>query len=109
MNKQTHAEQRIQMLNKVKKDTNKIQVKDVCEMLAETIQIYFKDTKSGRLVKEKLTEQEFTIFLHGFCNSFLSTLYVNSAKNQKEFKERLLYIDNVNADLLAKKVEHTNG
>lgn len=100
---------RIQMLMKVKQDTNKIQVKDVCEMLAETVKIYFTGTKSGRRVKERLTEEEFTIFLHGFCNSFLSTLYVNSAKNQKQFEERLKYVENVNSDLLVGKVEHNNG
>ena len=98
MNKE---QQRIELLKKVTSDKNKIEVKLVSEMFAETIKMYFEQTQTGKAVKDNLTEAQYMRFLHGFTNSFLSTLYIHASKNQKEFDERLKYVTSVNDDLLA--------
>ena len=101
MNNKSHAELRIDMLEKIKKDKNKIRVKDVSEIFAGIMNVYFEHTKTGQMFKKKLTKDEYIKFLHGFSNSFLSTLYVNGAKDKKEFEERNKFVHEVNADLLA--------
>lgn len=97
MNKE---QQRIELLKKVTSDKNKIEVKLVTEIFIETLKIYFDQTQTGKAVKDNLTEAQYNRFLHGFTNSFLSTLYVNASKKQEEFDERLKYVTAVNNDLL---------
>ena len=99
--------QRIKLLEIIKKDTNKVSVAEVVEIFCGLFFGYFDSTKTGRKVKEQLEEDAYISYCTGFCNTFLSSLYVNAAADDKEFAKRLSLVTETNKDLGAKVVEYS--
>ena len=91
---------RIALLDKIKADTNKIEVKEVSEIFVTLLFSYFKITKTGKKVADKLTEEERVSFMTGFSNSFLSSLYVSASKDEKEQLKRMNEANKANKDVL---------
>ena len=105
MNKEQIKEsemRRIELFEKASKDTNKVEAGKVVEMFRELIAGLQTNTKTFQMIKEKMGESNFIIFIHSFSNSFISTLYVNAGKDEQECLERLKYVDSVNGNLLVK-------
>lgn len=91
---------RIKLFNIIKEDTNTLQVKEVVDLFANLFVTYFDQTKTGRTIKNKVTEPEFVSFVTGFANSFLSSLYCSASNDENEFKERMELVEETNKDVL---------
>ena len=77
-----------EILKKIAKDENEIKVKNASSIFTTLMQSYCDNTESGRVVKEKLTEEEYTRFFTGICFSFLTSLYCSASNDEKELAER---------------------
>lgn len=93
---------RIELFEKARKDTNTVEAGKVVEMFRGLIAGLQTNTKTFQMIKEKMGETNFIVFIHSLSNSFISTLYVNAGKDEQECLERLKYVDSVNGDLLVK-------
>lgn len=95
-----NAEKRIELLEKIKNDTNTIEVRDVTEIFSGVLKMLSEHSVVYKKVKNKCSKDEWTAFLHGFINSFLSSLYASAGKDVKETKERTRYVAEVNSDVM---------
>lgn len=91
---------RIELVDKIKNDTNTLEVRDITQAFLEIFFGYFEISKSGSAIKKKLTEEEYVRYVTGFVNSFLSTIYVSASKDEKELKQRMEYVKKINKDVL---------
>lgn len=91
---------RIALLEIVSKDGNKIPVAAVTEIFCGLFGSYFDKSKTGKAVKNKLTEEEFVRFINGISMSFISSLYCSASKNEKELKKRMELVQKTNNDIL---------
>ena len=91
---------RLDLLEKIVKDKNEVEVGEVAEIFRGVLGSYFDKTNSGKKVKEKLTEGEFVSFVTGFANSFLSSLYCSASSDEKELRERVETVEKANRDTL---------
>lgn len=96
---------RIKLLKIVEKDKNKLEVSEIATIFCGLLSNYFDKTKTGQAVKNKITESEYITFVHGFCNSFLSSIYINAADTPAQQQKRLDFVNKVNQDVLAYKEE----
>ena len=93
----------LQLLQKIKDDKSLISTSKVAEIFVAILSKYFEITKTGRAVRAKITEEEYIRFVNGFCDSFLTSIYVSSSKNKKEFDKRMAIADTVHNDTLVSK------
>ena len=82
-----------ELLKKIAKDENEIKVKEASSIFTALMKDYCNNTDSGRVVKEKLTEEEYTRFFTGICFSFLASLYCSASKDEKELDKRTKEVD----------------
>lgn len=95
--------ERIQLLHIISLDTNKIEIKLVTDIFLGTFINYFEKTKSGKEVKQKLTDDEFKRLINGVSISFLSSLYLSASDSKEQFEARLKIVDKANKDILVSK------
>jgi len=94
---------RIELLEIIKKDENVLRVGFVAELFGSTLDMLDKDTQTFKNIKEKLGEDQYIRMMTSLANSFLSTLYINGAKDNEEQFERLKLVNKVNKDLTTYK------
>lgn len=95
--------QRIVLIEKIKKDTNTLQVNEIAEIFTAIFFPYFEISETGRAVKQRLNVDEYVRYCTGLCNSFLSTVYVSAGKSKEECQERLEEVNEANKDILVKE------
>lgn len=93
---------RIKLFDIISKDKNELTVADFTELFCGLFFTYFEQTKTGKIVKDKLTEGDFVAFTTGFINTMLSTLYINASKDEKEMEKRLNLVTKTNKDVISK-------
>lgn len=98
------SEKRLELLELVKNDKNKISVGKAVVVFSSVISQLDKHTKTFKKAKEKLGEDDYVAFLHAIINSYTSSLYVSASKNAKEQMKRRMIIEDANKDLLVKTV-----
>lgn len=102
-------QKRIELLEIIKKDKNEMTVGMVARLFADTINMLDKDTQTFQNVKDKLGDDQYIRMMTSLCNSFLSTLYINGAKDGDEQFARLKTVDKANKDLKTYKEIINNG
>ncbi len=93
-----------ELVDKIANDNRKITVGNAARLLTTLFKTYCEKTKSGKPVREKLTEEEYNSFFSGVTYSMLTSLYCTAAKNKKELDKRLFEVDGT-TEIAFKKVE----
>ena len=91
---------RINLFKLISCDQSEVTVSLVTEIFCQIFFSFFDVTETGKEAKAKLTEDEFVRFTTGFVNSFLSTLYANAGRDEKEQLKRMEVVAKVNKDVL---------
>lgn len=91
---------RITVLEIAREDSNSITVGDAVNVFCSTLALCEKTTNTFKNVKKKLGKEDYIKFITALSNSFVSTLYVNSSKDEQEFEERYKLITEANADII---------
>lgn len=93
-----------EVIDKIVNDNRKITVGNAARLLTTLFKTYCEKTKSGKPVREKLTEEEYDSFFSGVAYSMLTSLYCTASKNKKELEKRLSEVDGT-AEVAFRKVE----
>ena len=96
------SKEKIDLLDKIIQDENQIEVGDAAEIFFQLFIYYFEKTNTGKIVKSKLTEDEYIAYVTGMTNTYLCSLYVNGAKDDKQQQERIMEASLANEDVLSK-------
>lgn len=83
-----NEQKRICFLKVIKADKNEVTVGAVADLFASIVGLLDKQTQTFKNVKEKLGEDQYVRMMTSLTNSFLSSLYINGAKNTEEQMER---------------------
>lgn len=78
-----------ELWEKIKKDTNEMQVKDIADIFAGTLLGLLQNAECFNIVKNKVTEQDFNNMINSLTDSFIVSLYCFAAKNDRELKKRV--------------------
>ena len=98
------AEQdRIDLLNIIRDDNTKVSVAKVTEVFCGIMAVMDKNSKTLKRIKNKISEDEYIQLMTSICNSFLSTLYINAAEDEKDWNDRLEVVEKANKDLISYK------
>ena len=104
-----NEQKRICFLKVIKADKNEITVGEVANLFALTIGLIDKQTQTFKNVKEKLGEDQYIRMMTSLVNSFLSSLYINGAKNEEEQMKRYKEVKKINEDLISYEEIKDNG
>lgn len=104
-----NEQKRIDFLKVIGSDQNTLTVGQVADLFRGTLSLLDEKTKTFSNVKEKLGEYQYIRMMTSLANSFLSSLYINGAKDEKEQMQRLIEVNSINEDLISYKEIKDNG
>ena len=93
------------LFRKIASDKNTIEVKEVVEVFVHIFDGVIAMSESFSPFRERMTTEEQNKLINCLTNSFLSSLWVTASKDERQFKERIAYVEEINKDVLIKKAD----